>query len=238
MRWSFGIITPGGAIDNVNNIIASIVEDAGDHEVEILVIGGNHKFDHAKHIPFDEDSGPAPGWFTRKKNIIALEAKYNNLCILHDYLMLRPGWFDGFEKFDLDNPDWMAATNQIFNKNGSEFRSWAAVFQDAYRDPIDDQKPPVHLGLGRKINPKINTWGRWQYYSGAYYVIKRHIMIRTPMDETLCQNQGEDISWSRSLYHQYGQEIFAWNPYSSIEFLKQKDHAGWESLPQIDFDYG
>ena len=240
MKISFCITTAGTAVDTLNKSIETIIQECEQKcEYEILVIGGKQNdisFDGVRHIEFLDD--PTKGFLPKRKNFLAKEAIYDNIVMMHDYLALQIGWLDGFIKFNIENPDWLACVNRIQNINGKEFRSWCAVFQDAYRTPIDNQKPPLHLGLGRKINPRIKTWGRWQYYSGAYFIVRKRIMLDSPMDETLERHQGEDITTSRQWYQKYGSKIFAWNPYSTIKFLKPKDHAGWESLPEINYDMG
>ena len=67
MKFTFGIITtdPKAA----NSVIDSIKNQNIDTDsYEVIVVGGENKYDNVNHIEFDE--GNKGGWITKKKNII------------------------------------------------------------------------------------------------------------------------------------------------------------------------
>lgn len=234
---TFGIITDGNNPDYLKAVIESIhrkwAEDtnfrSGDR---IVVVGGKSNVDaSALWIPFDESI--KPGWITKKKNIIAEHAKTDVLCLMHDYVALSKGWRTGFEQFELENHNWLTCTNEILNEDGKRYRDWAVIFNDAWMNPpIDDKKPPENVA-GCLLQYTNNTMGRWQYYSGAYYVVQRHITTILPLDEDRVQGGGEDVQWCRKLYRYYGQSAFTFNKYSRTHFLKQKARAPWEAFSPI-----
>jgi hypothetical protein len=234
MRWSFGIITAGGESDRIKKIVQKIrcqTWNCNTDKYEIIIIGG-YKPDFLGgrpasesiivHLPFKE--GEKAGWITKKKNMIGRAAQFQNICIMHDYVAPSGYWLDGFKRF---GSDWLTCMTKIENKDGGRFRDWCAIHNDAWmKPPIDDQQPPE--GLGRLLDYKDNTAGRWQYYSGAYFCVKKTVLQEVPLDNNRVWGQGEDVQWSRLLYKQYGQQAFTMNPHSYVRFLKQKERAPWE----------
>jgi hypothetical protein len=60
------------------------------------------------------------------------------------------------------------------------------------------------------------------YFSGAYFVAKKKVMLEIPLDETRGWGEGEDVVWSAAFTRKYE---FSMNPLSSVALLKQKDRA-------------
>ena len=247
-EWTFGIITDGSQPNRVLTIIDSIHKEKIP-EYEIIIVGGecplelnpdtknrlsggaltkdNEEFVY-QHIPFDESIKKA--WITRKKNLIAQHALFNNLCIMHDYVALEPGWYQGCEEFGYD---WYTCMHRVLNKDGARYRDWCMISNDAWmRPPIDKTQPPREFA-GRFLDYNNNTWGRWQYYSGAYFCVKRDVLLEVPLDEARVASEGEDVQWSRLLYYRYGQQAFTMNDKTAVRFLKYKDPVPWQHLPVI-----
>lgn len=231
MKWTFGIITDGNAGPRVVRVIRSIINEVPD--AEIIVVGGtkdNAKLeqpvcvaDSTYHIPFAEDVKTA--WITRKKNLIAKCASHDNVCIMHDYVALEPGWLEGYDMF---GDRWLTCMNRIQNLDGTRFRDWCILHHDSWMyPPIDEQMPP-ETSAGRLVPYDQKPDPRWQYYSGAYFCSKKSVLIEVPFDESRSWGQGEDVQWSRLIYKRYGPDVFNFNPYSIARFLKQKDRAHWE----------
>jgi hypothetical protein len=99
--WTFGICY--NKTTYINRIIKSICnqKDLSHDKFEIILIGpseGNVKqFENSniKNIIFEESI--RPGWITIKKNLITQNAKYENICLMHDYVALCENWFIGFD---------------------------------------------------------------------------------------------------------------------------------------------
>ena len=96
MNWTFGIITAGNNFDNLSKICDSIYnQQIPEEQYEIIIVGGNNiELPNVRHIPFDESKKSK--WITKKKNIIAENAKFDNLCIMHDYIILDNQWYKHF----------------------------------------------------------------------------------------------------------------------------------------------
>jgi hypothetical protein len=227
MKWTFGIITDGKNWDRVYDILGSIQRQSVSVEHQIIICGGEEwwgrRTPSTLYIPFDETQ-KEKGWITRKKNLIAQSAHHDNLCLMHDYVRLDPKWVEGFEKH---GDDWLTCTNRIFNLDGSRFRDWCVIYNDAWMEPpIDDTPPPT--GAGRLLYYGTRGYERWQYYSGAYFCTKTQVMLDVPLDENRIWGQGEDVQWCRLLYKKYGAKAFDLNMESKVHLLKQKERAPWE----------
>lgn len=223
MKWCFGIITSDDS-PYLQSVIASINlygPPKGDRE--IIVVGGNHQcFEADIWIPFDEWIKRC--WITKKKNLIAQVSNADRICFMHDYVALCDGWWDGVNSHHYP---WITCMHRILNRDGSRFRDWCAIFNDAWMDPpIDDQKPPD--GNGIMLQYENKDYGRWQYYSGAYFCTLRTAILEIPLDENRGWGQGEDVQWSRLMYKRWNQHAFHMNPHASVQFLKQKTPATWE----------
>jgi hypothetical protein len=122
MDFTFGIITSGENDLFIMEIIISIVKN-NIPNYEIIIVG-NTKIQSNSHTNieiFEFDETIKKGWITKKKNIIALKAKYENIVLLHDYVKLGDNWYSGFLKFG-DDYDW--CVTKIINKNGARFRDY------------------------------------------------------------------------------------------------------------------
>lgn len=206
MQWSFGIITDGTAKPRIDRIIASIRREP-IKEYEIIIVGGEPWAAHKDvvHIPFDEAAYP-PQHITKKKNLITAASKFENVCYLHDYLELCPGWYSGFQTF---GNDWKICMTRMANLHGQRFRDWtleplAGLVKDSYSCllPYD-----------------VTDLSRYQYISGAYWCAKKNIMQEIPQDERRHWGSAEDIEWSRRANLKYD---FSMNPHSEVHLLKEK----------------
>jgi hypothetical protein len=222
MQFTFGIITAGDQDHYINEIINSIVKN-NIPEYEIIIVG-NSKISESnkiKIIEFDESVKRA--WITKKKNIIVQNAMYENIVLLHDYIILDDNWYEGFLKFG-ENYDW--CVTRIINKNGYRFRDYTLF--------------PLHLG--ELTHYDNNYYGHYclfpydfensiktnasMYISGSYYVIKKSVALKHPLNEDLLHGGGEDLEYSARL-HSNGIFIKC-NAYSTVHLLKQKDQCHWE----------
>ncbi|NCA20560.1 MAG: glycosyltransferase family 2 protein [Crocinitomicaceae bacterium] len=225
MDFTFGIITAGNNDNFITEIIKSI-ENNNIPNYEIIIVG-NTKIPLAKNtriIAFDETIKPA--WITRKKNIIAENAKYENICFLHDYIKLDEGWYEGFLRFG-DDYDW--GVTKIFNKDGSRFRDYT-FYPDKYGNinspgadihPYFDKNCLLQYDLVNNIN--LN---KYLYISGAYYFMKKKVAMSHKLNESLVHTQGEDVELSKRLHT--NNILIKCNKFSSVSFLKQQRSIYWE----------
>lgn len=218
MNFSFGIITDGTQEHRLQQVIKSIV-DQNINNYEIIIVGGgkNVYYDMIRRISFDESI--KKGWITKKKNLIIHNAKYENIVFLHDYIILNKNWYIGFLKF---GNDFNIVTNQIEDIHG-RYRDWT-LYKGWVKDiPIPEQEKQDMIKYGRMLIPyEFDHLNNYQYISGAYWVAKKEVMIKEPLDESRCHGQAEDIQWAKQVKNKYG---FKFNPYSKVFSLKERIRA-------------
>jgi len=204
IEFTFGIITAGGADVNLEQIVQSI-QKQNIPNYEIIIVGSSCvKGEFIRVIPFDETIKKA--WITKKKNIIAQEAKYENIVLLHDYVEFCPGWYEGFLTF---GNEFKICVNKITN-SGKRFRDFC-LFKEFL--PTDLTLLPYSC----ELSPALS---KLAYVSGTYYVIKRSLALLHPLDERLTWGQGEDVIFSQTLSKNGIR--FVCNPFSTVTLLKAK----------------
>ena len=218
MNFTFGIITHDECQNNINAIITSI-RNLNIPNYEIIVVGGNN-IDNVVHIPFDESIKHS--WITKKKNIICEIAKYDNIVLIHDYVKFCDDWYTGFLKF---GDDFDICNSKILNNNGIRFRDYTIY-------PYDINNPFKSRALLPYNYPPSYKLSKILYISGTYYIIKKQIALKYPLDERLCWGDGEDVLLTKQLIN--NNIILKCNPYSTVNFLKQKLSAPWEIEVSLD----
>lgn len=219
LDFTFGIIT-NGSNDPIIDLIISSIEQNNIPNYEIIIVGKtNVSKPKTTIINFDETVKPL--WITKKKNIIAKHAKYENLVLLHDYIVFSKYWYNGFREF---GNDFNFCINKIINQNGKRFRDYTirpnAIFEI---NPSFLEKALLPYNFINTL--KIN---KYLYISGAYYIIKTKLALEFPLDENLVWLQEEDIDLTTRL-HNAG-HIISCNPNSIVYFYKDKEQMKWEQL--------
>ena len=155
-------------------------------------------------------------------------AKYENVVLLHDYIALNSDWYTGFLQFGNDF-DW--CVSRILNFVNERFRDYTLLptkipYLNLYYSPGDiDPYFYDNCLLPYDFENNINT-NQYMYISGSYFVIKKHVALKYPLDETFCEGRAEDVEFSKRL-HANG-IIIKCNKYSSVYFLKEKPSVHWE----------
>ena len=222
MEFSFGITTAG----NNDTMIQTIIDSIRSQKIptyEILIIG-NCDLSGADItvLPFDEYIKQS--WITKKKNILAQQAKYENLVLLHDYIALEEGWYEGFLKFG--NGFYFCVT-RVHNIDGSRYIDYG--FHPFYVMCIDLRfVNGCLLPYSMKVPDPAN---RLLYISGAYYIIKKSIALAVPLDEEKGWGQGEDMDLSFALTS-VGIPVQC-NSFSSVKCLKNKRGANTWWIQEI-----
>jgi hypothetical protein len=205
MNFTFGIITCERSNEYIHKIVESI-KKLNIPNYEIIIVGkSNFKDkDFVKTIEFDESI--KNGWITKKKNIITENAKYDNIVYTHDYHVFDDNWYEGYLKFG-DN--FKVCSNVILNA-GFRYRDWLW---------FESEEIPKHsLPNHEHLLPYFETrCSKWMYINGSYWVAKKHVMQEFPLHENLCQNESEDIEWSKRVSSKYN---FSINTNSSVTMLK------------------
>lgn len=219
MKFSFGIcLSPDYCPGALATIINSIENQKYPYDYEILTIGSEKTslIEHPKlrHIEFDETIKES--WITRKKNILAQEAKGDWLTIMHDYYILEPGWTEAlwnkhivyddsqYSKEGID-PTFHALCGPIQNVNGTRHSDW--LINERWMDYLYEANPGL-LERVRDYAPHENhpRWvcglpykenlTKFQYISGGFISAWRKVFLDVPFDDRLTWGQEEDLRWS------------------------------------------
>lgn len=203
MEFSFGIITAGNP-DRIKEISDSVQAQIPLDKYEIIVVGGPPiDLPNVVHIPFDESAKPK--WITRKKNLVTNRAKFENIVYMHDYIKIEPGWYSGFLEY---GNDFVLCMNKMLNPDGSRYRDWSLWAEDA-----------LGLNVPRAeflIPYEETSFSKYMYFSGAYWVAKKKVMLEYPLDERLSWGEGEDVEWSKKIRGVYN---FSMNSLSSVRLM-------------------
>jgi hypothetical protein len=80
-------------------------------------------------------------------------------------------------------------------------------------------------GHGRAWSLNYDDWSQTQhmYISGGFFMVKRHVMIEEPLDESLGWNEEEDVEWSYRVRDKY---VMKCNGKSIVRHNKWHRHAG------------
>ncbi len=217
MKFSFGIcLSPDYNPTALSAVVRSITDQVSwssfDHE--ILTIGpGEKSINGVRHIPFDETQKKA--WITRKKNILAQEAKGHWLTLMHDYYTLEPGWYnavwnkyvaqDDSQYTKSPDPIFHAICGPIHNVNGTRHSDW--MVNERWMDYLFEANPGL-LERVRDYAPHENhpRWvcalpykenlTKFQYISGGFISAFREVFLKVPLDDRLAWGEEEDLRWS------------------------------------------
>jgi|SaaInlV_100m_DNA_2_1039680.scaffolds.fasta_scaffold06641_2 hypothetical protein len=208
MKITFGVITEGNSDLFIKKIHESIINQDIDDNFEIIIVGGNDpKLEHTIHIPFDESVKRA--WITKKKNIIAQEARYDNIILMHDYVYFDELWYHNFKSY---TDDWDVCMNSIINADGQRFRDWITWPEWCLENDIifldyDDCSRTEQM-----------------YVSGTYFCVKKDFLLKYPLNENLSWGEGEDVEWSNRIRHVLN---YRCNFNSKVKLLKYKHNEHW-----------
>jgi hypothetical protein len=180
-KWSFGILTNGKRDEWVDKEIKSIL-DLKIPNLEIIICGN---YNNKNNYPIKRiDFNPEIAWITKKKNMIAEKAKYENIVITHDRYVFDKNWFEGMKRY------------------GNYFEILSCVIRDPNGDRTDEW-----ITFGTDLNAKIlqgnqgwleyRDWDFNSYIDGGLYIIKKSVWERCQWDNSLMWAQREDILLSR-----------------------------------------
>ena len=219
MKFTFGITTttePQRMTHGTENHVREIIESIRRNNIpedsyETIVIGGENEYQNDSDVTFIEfDDVTRPGWFTRKKNIITETAKFENIVYTHDYLILDDNWYNGFLKF---GNEWDICMCVILAKEGHRFRDWIAWDDPELCYNID--------GFGHRIAIVPYDYNKLHYMqiSGFWWVAKKWMMEKDPLDEELVQGKSEDVEWSMRVRNKYN---YVMNTNSIVKILREE----------------
>jgi hypothetical protein len=188
MSITFGFITEGKNDDLLRVGIQSI-KQSGLVDYEIIVLGNTSLTDaDIMFIAFDDSE--KPGWITKKKNLLAVEASKDVLVIMHDYLALGNTWNMKNTSF-FHSDSWDVAVCRFENLDGTRWCDW-------HLWPFNTRllKIPFRITIGCLIPYNLNSLTNLMYVNGTVIIVKRHFFLSNPLDETKLWGQEEDVEWS------------------------------------------
>ncbi len=201
-KWTFGMITKGERNDWIEEIIQAIHKQ-NIPNYEIIVCGTYHdrKEKNFRYIPFKERDDK--GWITKKKNLIVKDAQYENLCIIHDRIVLGDGWFEGIKKYG--NCFELLCVKQTLRGNPNlRTGDWITFGEN-------DLDLPYGIA---KLD--YEDWDEQIYVGGMLTTLKKSIAIECPWNETLYWGE-EDVELT---FRQRDAGFLPrFNEYSSVEAL-------------------
>jgi len=139
---------------------------------------------------------PEPrGWITRKKNLLAAAAQYENLCLLHDRYVVTPEWADALKGY---GPCYSFVTFPHVYYAGAEQR-----FPQRYPDyQVLAQKHGLDLARQSHVydtndilHPDYDDFSETSYCCGGLYITRKTLWQRVPQEEGLFHCEFEDVSF-------------------------------------------
>lgn len=122
------------------------------------------------------------GWITRKKNLLVAAATGDVIVVAHDRYTIPRTFLEHLDAFGLDF-DVLVPRQRL--PDGRRLPDWVAT--------------DVSLGWS---TPATLTYGDWHpahYVNGGIVVARTEVLRRTPWNESLFWNQGEDVEFSQRL---------------------------------------
>lgn len=166
-KWSFGIVTNGDR-DKWIELMISSIKKQNIPQYEIIVCGKYKKRPEKNFVYINFNERSDKGWVNKKKNLIAEIAKYENLCIMHDRLVLKDNWFEGMKKYG--NAFEVLGCIQK-KKNGVRTGDWLT-----WGGPPDRYYSIAGLDY--------RDWEEWVYLSLSVIIMKKSMYQKVLLDET------------------------------------------------------
>lgn len=214
MNFTFGVITDGNNDGLLTRLHESIINQNITSDFEVIIVGGAElNLKNTRVISFDEEIKPS--WITKKKNIIAQQSKYDNICLMHDYFYLNRGWYKNFLKF---GSAWDVCMNPIINTDGQRFRDWITW--------PDWCKEREMIFLDYQDHSRTEE----MYISGSYFCVKKQFLLKNALNEDLCWGQSEDVEWCKRIRRSWNYKC---NPNSTVSLLKHKYNPHWYSFSNL-----
>lgn len=193
--WTFGILTAGASPQAAT--MAAAILDLNLPNVEIIFCGprptGVPNDTRVRAIDLEE---PEPrGWITRKKNLIAKRARYDNLCLLHDRYVITPDWSDALDAY-----------GQCYSFLTFPQVYYAGIdkqFPQRYPDyQVLNQDRGIHGALAtgvydadRVFHPDYDDFSETAFCCGGIYLARRSLWNLVRQNEALFHCEWEDISF-------------------------------------------
>jgi hypothetical protein len=193
--WSFGILTAGPSPRAAQMARAILTLDLP--AVEVIICGpppdGLPDDPRVRRIDLDQ---PEPrGWITRKKNLLAAAARYENLCLLHDRYVVTPEWADALKGYGrcysfVTFPHvYYAGTERRFPQRYPDYQVLAQT------KGLDLVRRSHVYDTNHILHPDYDDFAETSYCCGGLYIARKTLWQRVPQDEGLFHCEFEDVSF-------------------------------------------
>jgi hypothetical protein len=193
--WTFGILTSGPSGQAAEMATAILNLDLPN--LELIFCGprpaGVPNDPRIRAIDLDQ---PEPrGWITRKKNLIADLARFDNLCLLHDRYVITPDWADAIDAY---GPCYSFLTFPQVYYAGLDKR-----FPQRYPDyQLLAQERGILGALASRVydadrvfHPDYDDFAETAFCCGGLYLARRSLWNLVRQDEALFHCEWEDITF-------------------------------------------
>jgi len=227
---TFGICV-GDNPTYLTKVVESIenIRDLTANNYEIIFMGEegvewySHNFDAVKAVCkwSSVDLG-----LCAKKNWIAKAAKFDNVCIIHDYYQFQPNWYEAMRNYP--NPAWELMLCPVKTLEGHRSADW--LVSPMIMDDMLEKRPDMAANLmaiaPHENGPKyvsglpydVTNMSHIQYVSGGYVLAKKKVFMEVPMNNKLDWGDAEDVEWSNRLNH--NGVVFSMNTETEMKILK------------------
>jgi hypothetical protein len=218
MDFSFVVCAGPNTEPNLNLMIDSI-EVQHIPQYEVIIVGEIElKRENTFRCEFNYNGHDR--WTSRKHNVGAKLALYENIVFLHDYEVLHEGWYDAWKAF---GNDWEVALNPIQTLEGFRHSDWCVLPHDYWA-----ACPELQGNWDVSLPYNIRGLNAVMHVSGNYFLSKREFFLKYPYNEALSWQDGEDVEWVRRI--RPVTEI-KFNEDAAIRLLKPNKWAPGELLP-------
>jgi hypothetical protein len=183
--WTFGVLTTGTRLANVERFIDSIAAFCPEpHEILIVspvALGDLERRPNVRVLRFTEHD--ARGWITRKKNLVCELAQFSDILVCHDRFMLTP---DFCRSFDAWGYGYGLAAPRVQLADGSRALDWAVVSSQNHV-----------WSAGGLLD--YRAYSQYAYTPGGATIIRRAFWQDFPWNENLFWNEHEDVELCRRI---------------------------------------
>lgn len=181
--WTFGILTTGARLGNVEQFIDS-VERYCKEPYEILIVspvdlGAIAERHNVRVLNFAEHDDL--GWITRKKNLICEEAAYSDILVCHDRFTLDPQFTTDFAAWGYA---YGLAAVRVRLEDGQRALDWAVV---SSQNQV--------WSAGGLLD--YRAYSQYAYNPGGATLIRKAFWRDFPWNENLFWNEHEDVELCR-----------------------------------------
>jgi hypothetical protein len=193
--WTFGILTASDSASAARMSADILALDLP--EVEVIFCGPRPSAApvDARVRTIDLDQPEPRGWITRKKNLLAEAARYENLCLLHDRYAVTSDWARALNEYGscysvLTFPHvYYADVERRFPQRYPDYQ----VLEQ--RTGLDAARRDAVYNSDCVFHPDYDDFSETAFCCGGLYIVRRSLLRRVPQDETLFHSEWEDIAF-------------------------------------------